>query len=74
MTSILLRLFQLLLGVFFSTRSVALIEDIPGKMKESEGYKSSAKLVLKLRYEEIEIEVINLDKHQIMHKQAEKVF
>lgn len=43
-------------------------------MKESEGYKSSAKLVLKLRYEEIEIEVINLDKHQIMHKQAEKVF
>lgn len=45
MTSILLRLFQLLLGVFFSTRSVALIEDIPGKMKESEGYKSSAKLV-----------------------------
>lgn len=33
----------LLLGVFFSTRSVALIEDIPGKMKESEGYKSSAR-------------------------------
>ncbi|XP_022797556.1 ribonuclease kappa-B-like isoform X3 [Stylophora pistillata] len=33
----------LLLGVFFSTRSVALIEDIPGKMTESEGYKSSAK-------------------------------
>ncbi|XP_058968255.1 ribonuclease kappa-B-like isoform X3 [Pocillopora verrucosa] len=33
----------LLLGVFFSTRSVALIEDIPGKMNESEGYKSSAK-------------------------------
>jgi len=38
--------FQLLLGVFFSTRSVALIDDLP-KMEEGEGYKSSARFVVK---------------------------
>ncbi|XP_020601802.1 ribonuclease kappa-like [Orbicella faveolata] len=32
----------LLLGVFFSTRSVALIDDLP-KMEEGKGYKSSAR-------------------------------
>ena len=34
---------QLLLGIFFSTRSVALIEDIPGDMGEIKGYSSSAR-------------------------------
>ncbi|XP_078343796.1 ribonuclease kappa-B-like isoform X2 [Oculina patagonica] len=36
-------LMLLLLGVFFSTRSVALIEDVPSGMDETKGYKSSAK-------------------------------
>ena len=36
---------QLLLGIFFSTRSVALIEDVPSGLEESKGYKSSAKFV-----------------------------
>lgn len=36
---------QLLLGVFFSVRSVALIEDIPSGLGETQGYKSSAKFV-----------------------------
>ena len=38
--------FQLLLGVFFSTRSVALVDDLPN-MKETKGYKSSARFVVK---------------------------
>ena len=38
--------FQLLLGVFFSTRSVALVDDLPN-MEESQGYKSSARFVVK---------------------------
>ncbi|XP_068688805.1 ribonuclease kappa-B-like isoform X1 [Montipora foliosa] len=33
----------ILLGIFFSVRSVALIEDIPSGMDEPSGYKSSAK-------------------------------
>ncbi|XP_073230666.1 ribonuclease kappa-B-like isoform X2 [Porites lutea] len=33
----------LLLGVFFSVRSVALIDDIPSGLGETQGYKSSAK-------------------------------
>ena len=56
MIAIFVLCFQLLLGVFFSTRSVALIEDIPGKMKESEGYKSSARLVVK-QYKIIDFEL-----------------
>lgn len=36
---------QLLLGVFFSVRSVALIDDIPSGLSETQGYKSSAKFV-----------------------------
>jgi len=42
----LLLCFQLLLGVFFSIRSVALIDDLP-KMDEGKGYKSSARFVVK---------------------------
>jgi len=45
--NVLLLCFQLLLGVFFSTRSVALIDDLPGKMEEGKGYKSSARFVVK---------------------------
>jgi len=33
----------LLLGVFFSTRSVALVEDVPSDTEEKKDYKSSAK-------------------------------
>ena len=45
--NVLLLCFQLLLGVFFSTRSVALIDDLPAKMEEGKGYKSSARFVVK---------------------------